>query len=201
MKITTPFLLTKDNGSNGQSTEQDPIAFTYLPFGQQDAVGNLIPMGKVNGNGSFTAVNDGISTTTLVQGGAMITTSIDGLYTLTIPGQDPTKGVLMVSPEGAPDAATADLASPLRDNFVTYEPNQTGGWTIAVRDIGLRQPQLESVGALPSFSFAFIPFENAPTGPTYGALVGGVVSVPEPSTLVLLVIPFGLALWSRARRA
>jgi hypothetical protein len=139
-------MVVRDNGSSGTSTtggnEQDYGAFVYIPSG----VANIVS-GRILGGGTIQQAS----------GQAVITKTGVGTYELTIPGQDPTSGLLLLSPEGGDPANV--------DNFVTYQPDGNkfiiNCWDIVnSADI----PVLEDVGATTRMaSFAFIPFLNAPT--------------------------------------
>ena len=179
-------IVGRDNGDNagGNENEQDPVSFVYLPLTTQDGSGNPLAMGKIDGNGS-TIISSGTFTIT--------PDAIGGKYTLTIPGETPSSGTLMISPEGR---ETLNV-----DNIVTYQDNGAGGWTIESRDLGQWPPQLQSVGTEPAFSFAFVPFDAVPTGPGGGAFVGGLAtSVPEPSSVALTALAGLLLSIGYARR-
>lgn len=162
---------THHNQTNGPNSEQDPVSFLYMPLDTEDGNGNPLAMGKIAGDG----------TSLLTSGSYTLTTTIAGIYELTIPDEDPTTGLLMVSPEGGGTTGN-------EDNIVTYAPNGSGGWQIQVRDVGQYPPPLESTGAEASFSFAFLPFDAPPVGPGPNPNFGTVAAVPEPSTMVLLGI-------------
>ena len=86
-----------------------------------------------------------------------------GTYTLSIPGQSPLSGVLILSPESSTGAGA--------DNIVSYEASGDD-FVIQTRDIvdGSTEPALEDLGATtPVTSFAFIPFLNTPAQFTVSA--------------------------------
>lgn len=130
-------IFVKDNGANGNSYEQDPFVFAYIPT---TAVGtrNLVAMGRVNGDAS---TDVGAGSFTVTKGPA-------GIWYLSITGQDNTTGTLIISPEGG--------ASNNVDNIVSFEwdaPNNR--WIIESRD--LPGPTLQDMAnaAEDAFSFAF----------------------------------------------
>jgi fibronectin-binding autotransporter adhesin len=139
-------MVVRDNGSNGTSTtggnEQDYGAFVYIPSG----VSNVVS-GRILGSGTIQQAS----------GQAIVTKTGTGAYELTIPGQSPTSGLLLLSSEGG--AATNV------DNIVTYQPDGDK-FVINCWDIvnNTDMPVLEDVGATTRMaSFAFIPFVNGPT--------------------------------------
>ena len=135
-------IVNHDNGVNATGYEQDPVAFTYLPFGTPD-----VTMGRITGSGAAV----------LSQGEFGIRRTATGTYRLSIPGESPTSGVLMVSPEG--------LVSGNVDNIVTYQA-VGNEWEIQTRDLPQNPPTLQNVGDTePSFNFAFLPLASPPAGP------------------------------------
>ena len=139
-----------DNNVNGAVYEQDPVAFAYVPLGAPN-----VTMGRILGN----------TTAPLSQGQFAIRPTGAGTYQLTIPGESPTSGVLLVSPEG--------FGGNNADNIVTYEAN-AGGWEIQSRDLNASPPGLQTPGATEgAFNFVFLPIANPPasagTKPGYDA--------------------------------
>jgi VCBS repeat-containing protein len=134
-------IINKDNGDDAGGSEQDGIAFTYIPNGTTDIVS-----GKVDGN-----ANKLISS-----GDFSVETIGTGTVRLLIDGYTPDDGVLITTPEG--------LGTFNVDNIITYEaepvdpqnPTAPRGWIIQSRDIPNLGPQ--SVNDEPMFSFAFLPF-------------------------------------------
>jgi 2',3'-cyclic-nucleotide 2'-phosphodiesterase (5'-nucleotidase family) len=149
-------LRVKDNGSSGTGTEQDPVTFVYVP---QNRVGqdHLLAMGRVRNNGS-TAVKGGIYSVANVG---------TGIWHLTIPGQNPNTGTLLVSPGSSGNMA---------DNLISYEWNSAGYWVVQAVDIvsATTLPVLENGGSAfeEIFSFAFFEAPQLPevtvTSPTQG---------------------------------
>lgn len=149
-------LTVKDNGSNGTSSEQDGVAFVYVPVaaagrGNVKAVGRIQSDGSAEvGGGNFTITKQGV-----------------GQWLLTIPGQTDATGTLIISADGGKPAGTPNPNNV--DNIVNYEWNATlGGWLIQSRDLPTivpvasttptPQPALED-GLTPDedmFSFAFL---------------------------------------------
>jgi hypothetical protein len=144
-----------DNGADGAGTEQDPVAFAYIPRGTENVV-----FGRINGNGGAT----------LSQGEFTIRPAGTGLYRLSIAGQSPTSGTLIVSPEG--------FVSSNADNIVTYRADGND-WLILTQD--LPGPSAQGVGGEGSFSFAFLPQAPPPTAPgsmsTFNASAIGAANV------------------------
>lgn len=158
----TWILYSKDNGTDGASTEQDPLAFVYVPKTDPHLV-----VGRFAGDGSI-LLHSG------PQAPFTITPLSTGRWELKIEGVNPRFGVLLVSPEGG------ELDN--RDNIVTYQLNETGdGWILESRDLpaptsGPFAPPLETPrGTTPVASFVFIP------GPTPGIHVQpvGVLTTSE----------------------
>src|SRR4029077_15745948 len=79
-----------------------------------------------------------------------VTNTATGTWRLTIPGQTPAIGVLIISAEGG-------LAQN-QDNIVSYEPD-SDGWIIQSRDLPASPPGLQTPGSglEPVASFVFIP--------------------------------------------
>jgi hypothetical protein len=154
-------LTVKDNGQNGVGSEQDGVAFVYVPTaavgrGHVKAVGRIQSDGSPEvGGGDFTITKQGV-----------------GQWLLTIPGQNEATGTLIISADGGRPASTPDPNNV--DNIVNYEWNQAlGGWLIESRDLPTivaadsvtptAQPALED-GLTPDedmFSFVFLASESA----------------------------------------
>jgi hypothetical protein len=147
-------ILNRDNGANGTGTEQDGVAFVYVPAGTAG-----LTAGRVRGDATTVAgVGSGTFTATADGTGAVL---------LQIPGvTSEHAGVFLVSPEGG---GTLNF-----DNVVSYEWDATRtGWVVQTRDIdGASVPILESVGAEPMFSFVFVPVPEPTTVLGYAAAAG-----------------------------
>lgn len=153
-------LFSKDNGTDGSSTEQDPLAFVFVPKSDTNVVS-----GRFLGNGTIDLYSGNSPQFTV--------TPLDvGTWELKIPGMSPRFGVLLLSPEGGLPGN--------QDNIVTYQVNGTGdGWIINSWDLpspvngdgtGIPPffpPPLETPGdgTEPVADFVFIP------GPTPGVTV------------------------------
>ncbi|MEO5803823.1 MAG: Ig-like domain-containing protein [Verrucomicrobiota bacterium] len=128
----------KDNGSDTDATEQDPVAFVFIP-----KTNTTVVSGRFRGDG-----------TRLMYSGATpsfnVTNTDAGTWRLTIPGFSPAKGVLIISAEGG--------ASQNQDNIVSYEPDGDG-WIIQSRDLPNNPPGLQTPGSGTQAvaSFVFIP--------------------------------------------
>ena len=134
-------LFSKDNGTDGTALERDPLAFVYIPKTNQ-----YLTTGRFAGDASVLLASTNKTTADFT------VAHIDvGRWELKVTDGGPTKGVLIISPEGG---------QPLnRDNIVTYQPNAAGdGWIIESRDLtDPNLPPLEDVGTEPVASFVYIP--------------------------------------------
>jgi hypothetical protein len=139
-------IFCRDNGSNGAGNEQDCVAFVFLP-----RTNTTVISGRFKGDA-----------TVLMHSGETPAFSVShtdlGTWRLTIPGNSPTNGVLIISAEGG------GLIN--SDNIVNYQPDGDG-WIITSRDIvnATSRPVLETPTDEPAVSFVFIP------GPTPGFAV------------------------------
>ncbi len=128
----------KDNGTDAGSYEQDPVAFVYVP-----KTNTTVVSGRFRGDG-----------TVLLYSGASpqfnVTNTAAGTWRLTIPGQSPASGVLVISAEGG--------LSQNQDNIVSYQPDGDG-WIIQSRDMPGNPPTLQTPGSglEPAASFVFVP--------------------------------------------
>ncbi len=100
----------KDNGSSGTGLEQDPFAFLYLPTGMPNVVS-----GRIMGDGSVQ----------MASGGFTISKTGTGTYTLSVPGQSPTTGVLILSPESSPAPAKTTLSAMKRRATISSSKRAT----------------------------------------------------------------------------
>lgn len=129
-------IICKDNGDDGIGSENDPVAFVYLPYSSPGLTAGRVAQGSgittvVSGTGGFTA-------TTLGTGQVLL--RIDGITT-------ETAGALLVCPE-APSAAS--------DNIIVCEWSPADqGYIVESLDIPSMTP--EDAGGLAMFSFAYIP--------------------------------------------
>ena len=148
-------LTVKDNGTTGASSEQDGVAFVYVPIaavgsGYVRAVGRIQSdaSAEVSG-GDFTVTKEGT-----------------GRWLLKIEGQTEASGTLIVSADGGRGLPALDPAPNTLDNIVSYEWSPAdGGWIIESRDLDQTvdtvmalSPALED-GATPDedmFSFVFL---------------------------------------------
>ncbi len=127
-----------DNGSNGNTSEQDPVAFVFIPEGTTG-----VTMGRVTGSGNV-LFSQGDFTVEMVG-----QTETNGTWRITIDGESPSTGTLLVSPYQEFGGNTID--NPV---FVVPEENS---WLVTSRDItGMG---LQDIGAFDvAFHFAF--FKN-----------------------------------------
>lgn len=109
-------LYSKDNGSVDGNTEQDPLAFVFIPNSDTNVVS-----GRFLGDGTIAMHNGDTAKFTI--------TPVDvGTWELKIPGASPRFGVLLLSPEGGLPGN--------QDNAVTYQMNLAGdGWIIQSWDL------------------------------------------------------------------
>lgn len=134
----------KDNGSDTDATEQDPVAFVFIP-----KTNTMVVSGRFRGDG-----------TPLMFSGATpqfaVTNTGIGNWRLTIPGYSPASGVFVLSAEGG--------LSQNQDNIVSYEPDGDG-WIIQSRDLPPNPPSLQTPGngLQPVTSFVFIPASTTVT--------------------------------------
>ena len=161
-------LFVKDNGTDAGSYEQDPIAFVFIP-----KTNTTVVSGKFRGDATI-----------LIHSGAFprfaLTNVSEGRWRLTIPGQSPPTGVLILSPEGGVSQNT--------DNIVTYQPDGDG-WLIESRDLPGNPPGLQTPGNgnEPVASFVFVPSVNAtlvtPSNAAAGIGVAPKLQVSVPNAL------------------
>jgi autotransporter-associated beta strand protein len=106
-------LFIKDGGYPLVGYEQDPIAFVFVPGDDPRYVS-----GTILGDGSIVAPTR--------SGNATVTNPSDGVYRLSIPGETPATGVLVVSPEGGESVNF--------NNTVSYQADGDE-WLIHTRNI------------------------------------------------------------------
>lgn len=137
----------KDNFGNGNSLEQDPVAFVFIP-----KTNTLVVSGR------FGLDDTGTNAVILLHSGAApefsITNFAPGRYRLTIPSGSPSAGVLLVSSE------TAGQSTSGFDNTVSYQADGNS-WIIEHRDVNPFPPQLEATTNQPVASFVYIPAATA----------------------------------------
>lgn len=152
--------------------EADDFNFVYLPLNTINLVGGLV---------------DGFDNTTmdaqlaLESGEFALVKEATGQYRLTIPGQTPDDGILMLTstePTALSDATIAPL-----NHYLTYEADG-GDFLIEVRQTGAdAAPALVDGG----FAFAYVSFANP------------IQAIPEPSTAILACLGACLLVWTRRR--
>ncbi|MFG0259046.1 MAG: hypothetical protein ACF8LK_01730, partial [Phycisphaerales bacterium JB041] len=131
----TAALNNHDNGSNGNTSEQDPVNFAFIPGGTAG-----VTMGVITGGGE-TLFSQGDFTVELVG-----KPDTNGTWRLEIAGENPTTGTLVVSP-------TTEFGGNTIDNPVFVIPDSTG-WNITSRDIA--GMGLQDIGSYDrAFHFAF----------------------------------------------
>ena len=149
-------LRIKDNGSSGAGLEQDPVTFVYIPTSKVGSE-NLLAVGRVRNNG----------TSSVRAGNYSVAHVGTGTWHLTIPGNSPTTGTLLITPCGAGN---------MEDNLISYQWNDAGYWVVQAADVvsATTLPVLEN-GITPweeIFSFAFFGAPQLPqvtlTSPTQG---------------------------------
>ena len=128
-----------DNGAESGG-ENDPAAFVFIPQGTPGVV-----MGRVTGSGRKL----------FAQGNFNVAYQSTGTYRLTIPGQNPTTGTLIVTPHTELDGLTVDN--------VVYVIPQANYWLIETRDIASSGLTLQDIGAGDVLlHFAFFPNDSNP---------------------------------------
>ncbi len=160
-------IFVKDNGTDAGSYEQDPVAFVYVPKTNDSVVS-----GKFRGDGTRLIYSGATPRFAVINIGA-------GVWRLTIPGQNPNSGVLIISAEGG--------YSQNSDNIVSYEADGDG-WLIQSRDLPGNPPSLQTPGGgtEPVASFIFIPsiaaMQVSPADEAMGVGVSPTlnVNVPHP---------------------
>jgi len=148
-------LLLHDVNNTGTATEQDPIAFVFIPKSDTNVIS-----GRFRGDGTILTYSGASPQFTVSSNGV-------GTFELKLIGKTPRFGVLIISPEGG---FTGN-----NDNIVNYEINDArDGWIIQSRDMPAlpsgaitQVPPLETPdnGLSPICGFVFIP------GPTPGISV------------------------------
>jgi hypothetical protein len=126
----------KDTGTDAAASEQDPVAFVFIPKTNTSVIS-----GRFQGDGTrllFSGTTPGFN----------ITNTSTGTWRLTIPGHTPATGVLIISGEGG--------LSQNQDNIVSYEADGDG-WLIQSRDLPPNPPVLQTAVSQPIASFVFIP--------------------------------------------
>lgn len=156
----TAVINNHDNGDNADGAEQDPVAFAFVPDGTQG-----VTMGR------FTA-----SARKLYGQGDWSVEMVDqpltnGTFRLTIAGESPATGTLVVSPY-------TELGRFSLDNVVSVTP-EANGWLITTRDIaGMGLQDIESGEVVCHFAFFKSGVSIVPGTPPrpYAARIGNIHS-------------------------
>ncbi|MFZ4576043.1 MAG: hypothetical protein ACOYN0_16785 [Phycisphaerales bacterium] len=146
-------MICKDNGTNGTSYENDPVAFTYVPLSHPD----FTAIARVDGEGD-TIVGSGIYTVT--KGGT-------GEWYISAPGVNDLNSVLLISPEGGVGGGNR------ADNIWNFQWDDTNTrWVVQSRDLpgnATTDPGLQNMAANEAaFSFVIAPIP----APGAAALLG-----------------------------
>lgn len=144
---------TKANNTNGSAgTSNQSMSFVFIP---RNTPG--VTLGRVNGG------NSALPPSTAFQSGNAVTVvrELEGQYRMSIAGQSPTSGTLLVTTHGGPTGEGTRAS----DNLITYQASGND-WVILSQDLaglnGLGQDTNENEYY---FDFAFLPFSGGPTGP------------------------------------
>ena len=130
-------LVCRDNGLGGTTTENDPVAFVYLPYGTDCLVAGRVAEGGVDGAAILSGTG-GFAVSSIEPGRVLLT--IDNVV-------DGESGALLFTPEYE-GAGT--------DNIVVAEwSDAMSGYVVESRD--LPGVGLESLGGGAMFSFAYVP--------------------------------------------
>ena len=134
------YLWCQDTAADGGSGENDPAGFVFVPENTAN-----VTMGTVTGTAKSLFKQGDYTVTMFGQ------PSTNGTFELTIAGESPTTGTLLLAPYVRPDRAGGTI-----DNPVWAEPNLDGtGWIITTRDqpgMGLQ----DLTGWDVAFSFVFL---------------------------------------------
>jgi hypothetical protein len=135
-------IATHDNGVNGASWEQDPFNYVYIPYETPGIAAGVIwgSGGVLNGTRNFRVKYESA-----------------GTYRLSVDGHSPKTGTLLVC---------SGPGSYSDDNIITYQPDGND-WLIQTRDLPIDNGTTYSVqtNLYEAFTFAFIPFAEAPSAP------------------------------------
>ncbi|MEO1512139.1 MAG: metallophosphoesterase, partial [Planctomycetota bacterium] len=146
-----------DNGTDGETGENDPAAFVYLPYETEGLVAGRVS--ETSGRRPVVLSGTGAFSVSSVASGSVLL-RIDGVT-------DDTAGVLLLTPEGG--------GSRNRDNIVVSSWDAAaGGFVLESRDIP--SMTLEGLAGEPMFGFAYIPITPGP----------GFDPRPNTSTIVAL---------------
>ncbi|MCA9237423.1 MAG: hypothetical protein KDA44_18240 [Planctomycetales bacterium] len=160
-----------DNMVTTADGELDPVSFVFIPLGTENITmarihpssgQDLQPTAMLKSGQDFTIVREA----PVDLEGTPYTTG--GKYRLSIPGETPSSGVLLVSPSGQGRAAGGANTN----NIVTYEADGND-WIITSMDLrDLNENGEFSRERISYFNFAFMPFDSPPTAPA---------AIPEPN--------------------
>jgi hypothetical protein len=144
------------NAASHSSTGLDrDFSFLYLPFDTAGLIGS---------------VYDGAAEGSLASAGNFSLTRLaTGVYELSIPGESPETGMLVLN---VADRTNESGTLAPDDNLLSYQPTGTGSFLI--NSIDLPTLSLEDT----TFAWAFMSFANP--------LTPGTENIPEPSTIVLV---------------
>lgn len=167
------------HGGGAGGFEGDPFAFVYVPFGTPG-----VTMASVHGSSIYDdrQIDSGsempVQPTVLNSSGSPFTVERAGvgLWRLTIPGQSPTTGTLLLNTGGAYSLTGGQSSSSQR--LISYEADGNS-WLIQSSTLGNAAnptatppvPHVEptaadiAADAGMAFQFAFMPFTGGPTGP------------------------------------
>jgi hypothetical protein len=145
----------EDNATNHGATGEDrDWSFLYLPYDAPGLVGGYF---------------DGLAGATLQGAGDFtMTRTAAGQYELTIPGESPETGMLIMS---VSHRATASGVTAPDDNVLVYQPSPTGSFLINSYDLQTTTSSVTLGLQDTKFVWAFISFENplTPGGGDYDA--------------------------------
>lgn len=123
----------KDNGTDAGAHEADPVAFVFIP-----KTNTTVVSGRFSGDGTRLMFSGTTPSFT-------VTNTSVGNWRLSISGQSPATGVLIISAEGG--------TSQNQDNIVSYRADGDE-WVIQSRDLPADPPGLQTpTGAVASFVF------------------------------------------------